>query len=265
MGSVHVSCTVDEDLQIYRYISFVELVELLKFGQVHFEPASDYQRSRLLAEISSWRRSTGQLQASDATAVRRARRRNQLLRAAPQGKVAFQTWKVLRGVDALYWNTCSCSDQNVGIVTSIRNLTEALLVRDGTSFVVGRMDDATLQEGAAAPSPHSLAGGFAPGMPSDNVSIVAHADDARSYSHQWGLSVHAVLSTLLSSVIVAPYASERFFDLVAKLVGENTSATVVRPNQLRFDSLRPPIPQAYTPSVSMMEPVACRFHDITAG
>ncbi len=254
MGIIHASSILDEDLQVYRYISFVELVELLKFGQIHLEYANDCQRSRLLTVASAWRRSLSQIKTNNSVATKQARRRNQMLRAWHQGSLSFQTWKVLRGVDTLYWNTRSCSEQNIGIVSSIKNLAESLLVRNNTTVMIGKMEGLAKQGASISTSACCLAGNFTPPMPSEEVGIIANSDR----NLQSDMSLHVVLSTLLSKVIVAPYVTERFFDLVAKLVRESTCATVTRINQLRFENLRPTIPRAYAPTVLMLEPVGCK-------
>lgn len=236
MGIVHVSCTLDEDLQICRYISFVELVELLKFGQIHFEHANGFQHSRLLAAAAAWRRSPYPPQANNASTAKQTRLRNQLLRAWPRGNLAFQSWTMLPGTHAVHWNTCSCSEQNIAIVSTANNLADSLLVPDDTTVIIGQDDELALEEVSAAPSPHGLLGNCASRMPSGNIGVIANSAYAPAENpHERGMSLHVVLPTLLSSVIVAPYVTERFFDLVAKLVGENTSATVKRAGQLPFE------------------------------
>lgn len=233
MGNIHVSCTLDEDLQICRYIDFIELVEMLKFGRMHIEQANELQRSRLLTAAAAWRRSVSSgSQSKNVSAAKTIRMRNRLLRGWTRGNLALQSWMILGEDGAASWQTGASSELSIGIVSTPKRLAASLLVRDSTSVVIGAADELALQDEQNVNSPYSLTGKFTPNEPAETVGIVANAIEAHpegGLPHSMGLQV--ILPTLLARVIVAPYATERFVDLVTELVRENTYAAVTRADE----------------------------------
>ena len=265
MGAVHVIFPLEEESKLCRYISFVELVELLKFGQMHFEHANAFQRGRLLAAAAEWRRLPGRSQADGTSAARQARRRNQLLNAWPKSDLSFQSWSVMRDIDADHWNACPSSDQKIGIVTTARNLAESLLVPRNTTVIIGRAEELDLQEDAASSSRYGLTGSLAPQLPPEDVGVIAHRSyDESDSGLQRGMRLQIMLSSWLTDVVVAPYATDRFVELVAKVVSEQTSARVTRAGQRSFEGMRSAISRAYAPSFSMTEPVGYGLHGVGA-
>src|SRR5690606_15900994 len=113
------------------------------------------------------------------------------------------------------WTACSSADQKIGIVSSAKNLAESLLVRSDTTVVIGKADELDFHEDVAFGSRYGLTENLAPQLPPETVGIIANSTHANpDDTHQSGMRLQVMLSTLLTSVIVAPYATERFFDLV---------------------------------------------------
>src|SRR5690606_5024421 len=147
--------------------------------------------------------------------------RNQILRDWPQGSLSLQSWETLNEAHPVYWAAGQVSEQCIGIVSSVKALADSFLVRDDTTLIIGGENELALLQSRALAAPPSLASTFNPGMSAARVGVVANAvHTGPALNHRQNTSLYVILSTLLSKVVVAPQAADRFFELVSKLVGE---------------------------------------------
>lgn len=241
MGEVHVSCTLDEELQLCRYVSFVDLVDLLKFNQIHLEDASGIQRHRLLRAAAAKRQTTLASEAGHACGqarpAERAAPERQASRDYMRSSLALQSWVILNGREPADWSACGYSDQCIAIVSSVGALADSLLVPDNTTVLLAHEDDLALWQGRAAVPRRNSPPRFNHGTTIEQVGIVANFTYPGSVRlHELNTRLRVILSTMLTKVIVAPHTEDRFLELVSILVRENTWATVARGTQPPFQA-----------------------------
>lgn len=204
MENIHVGRGLDQDQQIYRYLSFYDLIELLTFSQISFT----WMDPRL-PESSSAEQATG---------------------------LAHQTWTLLDQEDAVDWHTADMSQPRICIISSIGALSAALLTNRTTNVYVER--SYRILQGPSH-APFRLAAAL-PLLQDGTVSVIVDFnDDAVASSRRRGnLRMLVDLNALLLGVIVSPDASIRFLELTSKLVQQATNAFVSRASRPLETGLR---------------------------
>lgn len=231
MPDVHVSCTLDEEQQICRYLSFVDFVDLLKFGQIRFEKTSRHEIFCPTRSASAWQHLARCVRTDSVRdtpgSTKNLSEKDRATLKLQQGSLLIQSWTLIDEAEPRYWRGCQHPEQCVGVVSNVRSLAESFLVPDDTDLIIAEANGRALLHGCSSTPPA--------------VSVFVNALHApRASCPESRINLHVVLSTLLSEVIVAPNAPNRFIELVTKLVRENTLATVTRAGQPPLESPRMP-------------------------
>lgn len=240
MGNVTINSMLNENLQIFQYIKLVDFVHLLKFSRIYFDnPITDSHDASRRAESSQ--RSPGYRRRLNGAATSFRPVWPAKPRSARSTQVrSGQFWHILDEARPR-WVASPYSEQWVIMVSTIQSLSRSLLFDDKTTVSIERTT-----------APHrsrTRRPGFrqTPSLEASDVfqdtSIgitICSGQAAVTSPPQKRRSLPVILSTLLLNVIVAPRASDHLLELVAKLVAENTWATVSRSHHRGITSPLPP-------------------------
>src|SRR5690606_10161743 len=110
MPDVHVSCALDEELQLCRYMSFVDFVDLLKFSQVRLEDVSRNGSScatRTVSARQSFTRFSHRAGALDQTeSTENFFWRKQAVLDQQHDSFLLQSWTSINEAEPRYWMGC---------------------------------------------------------------------------------------------------------------------------------------------------------------
>lgn len=230
MGNIHINHSLDPDQQIFQYLSFHDLVDLLKFNQAFFARADRPQRQGLRNTPGKWNHLVEE-------APPAYKKKNKA--PAPQhprhnlsvDAITLQSWALFNTDSPALWNDTGKLHPRVCIVSSIRALSESLFIDEATSIFIEQAGDSRVAH--AAPAAESACDQQALALPGINPdSLCAIAITKRADTHASltpiGTYLRVDLGTLLSGVIVPHHASQRYMDLITKLVQESVWVTVTR-------------------------------------
>lgn len=232
MGNIHINHSLDPDQQIFQYLSFHDLVDLLKFNQAFFARADRPQRQGLRNTPGKWHylveKASPAPKKKSKTPTPQNPRHNLNADA-----ITLQSWALANTDLPMLWNDTGKQQPRVCIVSSIRALSESLFTNDATSIFIEQASDSGVAH--AAPRPESAWGQQAlalPGIEPDSLCAIAITKRADAHANLGpaGTYLRVDLSTLLSEVIVPHYASQRYMELITKLVQESVWVTVTRAN-----------------------------------
>ncbi|MGP1614556.1 MAG: hypothetical protein ACTS5Y_05800 [Pollutimonas bauzanensis] len=208
MGNIQVNHSLDPDRRILHYMSFYDLIELLKFNQAFFTPVERPQRQSILKAAEKWHR------------------------PATKGAITLQSWSIPAEENLADWGEHASTQPRVCIVSSIRALAQSLFTDDTTSIFIepARHPGAVRKTASGAPPAARR-----PAARPDGLCAIAvsHAVPTCSSIKPSGMHLLVDLKTLLAGVIVPPDASVRFMDLVSKLVQESAWVSVTRASRMR--------------------------------
>lgn len=218
---IHVNADLNQDQLIYKSISFYDLVELMTFGRLSFQPSPDPLRS------SPSRPGANQRVAFDTTAVETSKYRKEIGSgpdAASTG-VAHQSWTLFEHERAIDWTHDDTSEPAIHIISSVHALADSLLVGDDVEVFI----DPTSHV-ACAPTRRPSARANAVPIPDHGTLTVTLCSRSRAMETDRYLvpRLPLDLKTMLTRVIVSPKAPARFVELVSDLVQRISHATVSR-------------------------------------
>jgi hypothetical protein len=199
MGNIHVGRSLDRDQQIYRFISFYDLIDLLTFSQISFTSSDSLQH------VVSHRAGP-----------------------APLGRIAHQAWTLLNQEDVIDWYSPGMFEPRICVISSIRALSDALFTDEATNVLIERTYRAIAEHMQST----LLRTDAAPVLNDETVSVIVSSacSAIQTNGRPSRMRLLVDLKTLLIGVIVSPDASIRFLELVSKLAQQTTSAFVSRAN-----------------------------------
>ncbi|NYT62576.1 hypothetical protein H0A66_09665 [Alcaligenaceae bacterium] len=252
MGNIHVNQTLDPDQKIFQHMDFHDLVDMLKFNQAFFTCADRPQRRGLLIAPGQWHYLVKKNPSARNGKKSQAQADHMRLHNLNTDTITLQSWALAEtgspapwnntdrqqpfGLGGAYLNASAQRHDNehlqpprVCIVSSVRALSQALFTDDATSVFIEQASQAGVAHAAATPALHRRAKTL-PGIAPDNLCAIAisrRADTHASLSPA-GIHLRVDLGMLLTGVIVPHYTSERYMELVTKLVQESVWVTVTR-------------------------------------
>lgn len=228
MGNIHINHSLDPDQQIFQYMSFHDLVDLLKFNQAFFKRADRPQRLGLLNTPGKWH-----YPVEKSPPARKGKHKtppdNNLLHNLDADAIMLQTWALADADLPALWNDTDNLQPRVCIVSSIRALSQSLFANDATSIFIEQASHSGLACAAPGPTRHRPTKALSSISP-DSLCAIAISKRANIHASlsPAGTHLRVDLGTLLTGVMVPPNASERYMELVTKLVQESVWVTVTR-------------------------------------
>lgn len=230
MREVIVNPCLDQDLLVYRSMSFYDLMDLITFGQLTFDHSARLR--------SRQRRGLKLRVAKDKARLSRQGNKNAVTEidlTVPQRDclparrgaacVRYQRWTMFDEGPPIDWSPLF--EPSVHIVSSIRALANSLLASDNLRIFIDRTS------GIYSPShPSVMPRASAAILEDHSLAVIVRAargsvnpDCGRS-----SLRIPVDLEALLAGVIVSPHASTRFLEMVTALVQRTARAFVSRAN-----------------------------------
>ena len=205
MESIHINRSLDPGRKIFKYLSFYELVDLLKFNQAFFMRADHPQREGLFSK--------------------------DIVPDFETKSITLQSWSLAADDALTEWRTEHSAHPGVCIVSTIRALSQSLFTDDATRVYIelarppARAGEkpwrASSKRWRMEAMPHTQSGG----LHAIAISRRSHAPASLSPA---GIHLLVDLGSLLSEVVIPSRAPARFMELVTKLVQESAWATVTR-------------------------------------
>lgn len=205
MGSIHINRSLDPGRKIFKYLSFYELVELLKFNQAFFMQADHPQCEELFSK--------------------------DIVPDFETKSITLQSWSLAADDALTEWRAGHSPHPGVCIVSTVRALSQSLFTDDATRiYIEFARPPARTEEKAWRASPTRRRTKTLPYTQSEGLHAIAisrrsHAPASLSPA---GMHLLVDLRSLLSEVVIPARAPARFVKLVTKLVQESTWVTVTR-------------------------------------
>lgn len=204
MENIHVNQSIDPDRQIFQYMSFYELVDLLKFNQIFFMRADRPQRQGIFSK--------------------------DVIPDLDSNSITLQSWSLPAATNLPEWEEDDSPQPRVCIVSSIRALSQSLFADDATRIYIELARKSGNAPNALWNTPVRRRRSKAlPGTRPDSLYAIAISRRSPTANlSPGGMHLLVDLRTLLTGVIVPPTAPTRFMELVTKLVQESTWVSVTR-------------------------------------
>ena len=222
--SILVSPSLDQDQRICKSISFYDLVELMTYGRLTFNPSASIRFASL--------RSPGMT----ATSMSSLQNGKSIQASSVSSAIGYQSWDLLEHELSIDWGDDDASASSIYIVSTIHALSESLFLSEDMEAFIGR----TSRFAGAPVQRRSMRCAVVPIFDDDTLTVTLwsrnHAVDVDQNS---ALRLPVDLRTLLTSVFVSPRAPTRFFELVSNLVQRISRARVSHANwSVTSDALR---------------------------
>lgn len=205
MGNIHINQSLDPDRRIFQYLSFYELVDLLKFNQTFFMRADYPQRQDLFSK--------------------------DVVPDFETNRITLQSWSLAADDVLTEWEAQHSLHPGVCIVSSIRALSQSLFTDDATRIYIELAHPAMrTQDAFWCTSLRRRRTKALPRTQSDALHAIAISKRSHAPANLSPAGMHLLvdLRTLLAEVVIPPRAPARFMELVTKLVQESTWITVTR-------------------------------------
>lgn len=222
--SVHVSPGLDQDQRICKPISFYDLVELVTYGRLTFNPSASLRFASLgppvinkkgMADMAA----TSMPSLQDGASIQASR--------APSA-IGYQSWDLLEHEFSIDWDGDDASTPTIYILSTIQALSESLFLSQDMEAFVNR----TSRFAGAAVQRRSTRSTAVPICGEDRLTVTLWSRSHPVASGQHSVSRLPVdLRTLLTSVLVSPRAPTRFFELVSDIVQRISRARVSYPQE----------------------------------
>lgn len=205
MGNIHINQSLDPDRRIFQYLSFYELVDLLKFNQTFFTRTDHPQRQNLFSK--------------------------DVIPDLETNRITLQSWSLAADDMLTEWEAPHNPHPGVCIVSSIRALSQSLFTDDATRIYIELARPAArAKDKLWSASPKRQRTKALPQTPSDGLHAIAISRRSNTPANLSPAGMHLLvdLRTLLTEVVIPSRAPARFMELVTKLVQESTWVTVTR-------------------------------------
>src|SRR5690606_25642984 len=122
------SCALAEELQLCRYVSFVDFVDLLKFGQIRFEKESRTQHPCVARKISEPPYTNHGLHRNrtpvSIPSIETLFWQDRTFPEPQQDRFLLQSWSLANEAGPHYWKGCQELEQCVAIISNVKALAE---------------------------------------------------------------------------------------------------------------------------------------------
>lgn len=220
MGNIHINKSLDPDRRIFQYLSFYELVDLLKFNQTFFTRADHPQRQDLFSK--------------------------DVVPDFESNRITLQSWSLAADDVLAEWETQHSPHPGVCIVSSIRALSQSLFTDDATRIYIELARPAErAKDKLWSASPKRRRTKALPHTPSDGLHAIAISRRSHAPANLSPAGMHLLvdLRTLLTEIVIPSRAPARFMDLVTKLVQESTWVAVTRASSITAAGVVSRLPQ----------------------
>ncbi|CAM4278764.1 hypothetical protein BOMU111920_19845 [Bordetella muralis] len=230
--SIHVSPSLDQDQRICKPISFYDLVELMTYGRLSFNPSVSIRFASLRPPI------VNETVMADMAATSTSSLQNGMsIQAFPASSaIGYQPWDLLEHEFSINWGSDEEPAPPIYIVSTIRALSESLFLSEGMQASVNQ----TSRFAGVQVQRRPMRSTVVPILDGGSLMVTLWSRDHTVDGEQHSvLRLPVDLRTLLESVLVSPRVSTRFFELVSDLVQRISRARVSHANwSIASDALR---------------------------
>lgn len=230
--SIHVSPNLDQDQRICKPISFYDLVELVTYGRLSFNPSAGIRFASVRSAIIN-KKETADMTATSMSTLQNGA---SIQASSASSAIGYQSWDLLEHEFSIDWGSDGASAPTIYIVSTIHALSESLFLSAETEAFVSRTSGF-----ASAPAQRqSTHSSVVPIFGDDTATVTLcsrnHAADRDQHA---ALRLPVDLRTLLTNVLISPRAPAHFFDLVSNLVQRVSRARVSHANwSIMSDTVR---------------------------
>ena len=221
--SIHVSPNLDQGQRICKPISFYDLVELVTYGRLSFDPSAGMRFASLRSAIINKK------VMADMPATSMSSLQNEISNQASSAAnvIGYQSWDLLEHEFAIDWGDDDASAASIYIVSTIQALSESLFLSADMEALVGR----TSRFAGVSVQRRAMRSTVVPIFDNDTLTVMLRSCNQAVEGDQHSvLRLPVDLRTLLTSVLVSPRAPTRFFELVSNLVQRISRARVSHAN-----------------------------------
>ena len=222
--NVHVSPSLDQDQRICKPISFYDLVELVTYGRLSFNPSAGIRFASVRSAIIN-KKETADMTATSMSTLQNGA---SIQASSASSAIGYQSWDLLEHEFSIDWDGDDASTPTIYILSTIQALSESLFLSQDMEAFVNR----TSRFAGAAVQRRSTRSTAVPICGEDRLTVTLWSRSHPVASGQHSVSRLPVdLRTLLTSVLVSPRAPTRFFELVSDIVQRISRARVSYPQE----------------------------------